>query len=270
MQSSGGGISLPTLKSTPLEDLGGYTWLLFGEKKIGKTSLAAQFPDALFLMFEPGGKGLETYQMDMVDWKMLRQTVKALVAEPDRFKTIIIDTGDIAYKMCMAQIGRENGFEHPSDIKNDFGKSWQMILGEFETQIQALVKSGRGIVFISHASESTFESRDGDRYNRVTPTLSNQVMKFLTGFVDIIAYYGYEGTDRILTIHGSDNLEAGTRTDRNFLVKGTTKKVHSIPMGDSPEEGYANIQKAFRNEQEEDFAAIKVDGMRVLRKVKSR
>ena len=49
-------IKLPTKKSKIESDLSKYSILLYGKIKIGKTSLAAQFPDALFLMTEPGGK----------------------------------------------------------------------------------------------------------------------------------------------------------------------------------------------------------------------
>ena len=56
------GLTLPTEKSKPSSRLGDYTWLIYGAKKIGKTSLVAQFPETLILSFEPGTKALEVFQ----------------------------------------------------------------------------------------------------------------------------------------------------------------------------------------------------------------
>lgn len=244
-------VSLPTERSVPRQNLGDYTWLIYGEKKIGKTSLAAQFEDALFMMFEPGGKGLSIFQKNVTTWEEFKQYIK-LLREVDDFKTIIIDTADIAYERCMAYVGRREGFSHPSEM-NDFGKSWQTVAKEFQDTILGLVATGRGVMFISHAKESEFTEASGRTYNKIIPTMSNQVRNFVSGFVDIIGYYGYYATERLLTIEGSDSIDAGRRIDSRFLVTGTKERVYSIPMGESAAEGYMNILKAFNNEQEESF-----------------
>jgi len=241
-------LTLPTERSVPREDLGAYTWLIYGEKKIGKTSLAAQFPDALFTMFEPGGKGLSIYQTPIRTWDEFKEYIR-LLKGTDQFRTVIIDTVDIAYERCMAYVGRREGFEHPSD-QNDFGKSWQMVAKEFSATIYDLIATGRGVMFLSHAKESEFQEASGAKYNKIVPTMSGQVRSFVTGFVDIIAYYGYYGTERRLTVLGSDAVDAGHRIDgRFFSPEG--ERVHSIPMGNSPAEGYANILAAFQNQQAE-------------------
>jgi hypothetical protein len=258
-----GGFSLPTKKSEPRDNLGDYTWLIYGEKKIGKTSLASQFPDALFMMFEPGGKGLSIYQVELANWKAFKEYIKLLKKSPDQFKTIIIDTVDIAYERAFEHVGNREGFTHPSEV-NDFGASWKLIRQEFESTILELVNTGRGVMFLSHATESEFQEASGNKYNKLIPTMSKQARAFVIGFVDIIAYYGYYGKERLLTIQGSDAVDAGHRLDGKFLVSGGEEqgnRVHSIPMGNSSKEGYDNIQKAFRNEQDSAYRPDAVTGM---------
>jgi len=247
--SGGGAFALPTTKSTPRDELGDYTWLIYGERKIGKTSLAAQFPDALFMMFEPGGKGLSIYQVEIGSWDAFKGYVKAIKANPSQYSTIVIDTIDIAYEKCTDYVGRREGFDHPSEM-NDFGKTWSMIKKEFTSVILDLIAVGVGVMFLSHATESEFQEASGGKYNKIIPTMPGQARKFVTGFVDIIAYYGYYGHDRLLTISGSDMVDAGHRVDGHFVSSEDPKKrIHSIPMGNSAAEGYSNILDAFNNLQ---------------------
>jgi len=58
------GLSLPTKKSAPATDLRELSALYYGREKIGKTSFLAEFEDNLFLMCEPGSKGLSILKRD--------------------------------------------------------------------------------------------------------------------------------------------------------------------------------------------------------------
>ncbi len=245
-------LALPTALSTPSVNLGDFTWVIYGERKIGKTSLASQFPGAFFLMFEPGGKALAIYQKSLTNWREMKGYVQLLKqTPPDQFPTIVIDTVDIAYEKCMDFVGQREGFSHPGDVK-DFGKSWDLVKKEFASVIQEIVATGRGVVFISHAVESEFTNKEGKTYNKIIPSMSGQVRKFVSGFVDVIAFYGYNGNARYLSIRGSDSLDAGHRIDRCFKTPEGSR-IFAIPMGESPEDGFENIIKAFNNEQSETF-----------------
>lgn len=246
-------VVLPDEKSVPSVALGDYTWLIYGEMKIGKTSLAAEFEDALFCFFEPGGNGLEIFSVPCPSWATFKEVLKQL-KETDRFKTVVIDTVDLSYAACLDYVGNVQGFEHPADM-NDFGKSWQMVSKEFSSTINELVSTGRGVLFISHAKEVEFQPERGLKYNKIIPAMSNQARTFITGFVDMIAYYGYYGTERRLVIRGSDKVDAGHRMAGHFrVIDGEeSQHVYSIPMGESAAEGYANILRAFNNEQDDPY-----------------
>ena len=60
---------LPKKRTPACTDLSKYTMLLYGREKIGKTSLASQFPETLFLFFEPGGIGLDLFEMSIESWE---------------------------------------------------------------------------------------------------------------------------------------------------------------------------------------------------------
>ncbi len=236
--------TLPTKKSEPLGFLGGYSLLLFGRKKIGKTSLAARFEDTIFLMFEPGGKALRIYQESMDSWVKFEKFVDLLIKDK-RFKTVVIDTGDYAYDRCSEQVCKELGIAHPSDA--GWGKGWNGVKQRFTRPINRLLLSGKGVIFISHQKEEEIEERSGKKYHRKTNTLSGQAREALEGIVDIWANYDYEGRRRVLTILGDDFTDAGNRLEENFLYPDGTR-VRTIDMGDSADEAFQNLEKAFNNE----------------------
>lgn len=219
---------LPTSPSSPVGDISDLIWLLYGEKKIGKTGLASQFPDAFFFAFEKGYKGLSIFAEDMTfergpkkglpSWDKFKAFLDTFVEGEHQFKTGVVDTVDIAYEACQAWYCRENNISHPQD--QPYGKGWHGVNTEFTTQMGRLVNSGYGVIFLSHATEREFVERTGGTYDKIVPTVAGQGKKYIAGVADAMVFYGYHGNERLLTIRGSDALESGHRLPNNFFVKG--------------------------------------------------
>lgn len=234
---------LPTEKSKPKTSIGDYIILLFGEKKIGKTMLSAQFPDAIHVMWEPGGKALEIYQSEFADWGTFKKAVTKLRTDK-RFKTIVIDTVDLAFKAADAYACSKLAIEDPAD--EEWGKGWRAIRKEFERQIHRLISAGKGVIFISHAMEREIRTRRGSSSHRVVSTMPRQAAEIIEGLVDVWAYFSYDGDDRVLVVGGDEDVSAGHRLNGRFLWNGAPVK--KIPMGESAEQGYKNFVDAFNND----------------------
>jgi len=235
--------ALPTEKKKPSQKLWDYIFLLFGEKKIGKTSMLAEIDDAFFAMFEPGDKALSTYSHLFTKWSDFRLAVRALKTDK-RFSVVVVDTVDLCYKAAEAYALKKLGIEHASE--EAYGKGWAAIRKEFTDQIMELVNSGKGVVFISHATEKEIELRRGGKYDVITTTMSGQARDVIEGLVDVWAYYGYDGEDRVLTIVGDDTLSAGHRLGNNFRTPDG-KPIRVIDMGKSPADAHKNFMDAFHN-----------------------
>lgn len=237
---------LPEKISVPVENLGGYVMLIYGAKKIGKTSLCSMFQNALFLFFESGGKALRIYQEPMSSWRKFTRFVE-LLKRDKKFDTVIIDTADLCYDVCFEETCTLLGCEHPSEI--GWGKGWSTIKKEFVTSINSLTNSGKGVIFISHQKELEIEDREGSKVMKKTNTLSSQARETLEGIVDIWANYDYEKSKRYLTILGSESKDAGHRLKERFRYTDGSR-IRKIEMGNSEKEGYDNFIKAFNNELE--------------------
>jgi len=252
---------LPDEPNEPSNKLSDYSILIYGAKKIGKTSMVSRFPKTFFISTEPGTKALRVLKRDVKDWKTLLGYVKSLEENPTKYETVCIDTIDNAYKFCFEHICKTKGIGHPSE-ENDYGATWKEISKEFEKVVLRLLNLGIGVIFISHDTEKEIEKRDGSKLDRVQPTMERAAMGVVEAVVDIIGNYYYDGKDRYLRIEGEEDVVSGCRLEEHFVRKGGEPRVGEdrirvISMGTSTVESYDNFIKAFDNEQIEVDASVK-------------
>ena len=236
-------LELPEGKSKPSDSLQDYSILIYGRKKIGKTTLAAQFDGALFLMCEPGGKALRIRQRPVKNWLEFKGYI-ALAIKDKATRTIVVDTTDFAYEYCFDYVCEEKAMDHPAD--EGYGKGWKAIRKEFTEVMTELLHSGKGVIFISHSKDEEFKTRKSEAYSKAVSSMPGQAKDVLEGLVDIWANYDYDGKRRVLIMSGNDEVDAGHRIEGRFKYPNG-EPIESIPMGRSPKEGYRNFVAAFNN-----------------------
>lgn len=240
-------VSLPTVPSKPMQNFNDYTTLIFGDPSIGKTSLVSMMAGkTLFLMTEPGGKGLSLYQKPCRDWRTFKQYLSLLEGEGGAmYSAVCVDVIDLLYNQCFEWTCAQLGIAHPMD-ENDFGKSWSEISKEFSKGIQRLMALGKGVYLLAHAKLRKIEKRDGSSFDTLVPNVSGQPYAVLEGLVDHMFYYGYHGDERVLVLRGDEFIATKMRTEQFFLTpKG--RKLRSINMGGSKQEAHAALIKGFNN-----------------------
>ena len=235
-------LKLPTEKTPPSEVLQDYSILLFGEKKIGKTTLASMFDNNLLLMTEPGAKSLDVFKMPVRSWKEFKKIIRLLKVDK-RYRTVTVDTVDLLFKLCDAQVCQTLGIDHVSEA--EWGRGWSAVRDEFTTAMADLMGIGKGVILISHSTEKEIKPRSGPKYDRIQPTMANTARDICEAMVDIWGYFHYDGSDRVLTIRGDEHITAGHRLQTRFRYKG--KELVDIHMGTSKEEAYKNFIDAFNN-----------------------
>lgn len=249
-------ISLPTRKTEPSNRLWDYVILLFGLKKIGKTSLCSELGDGFFIPWESGTKALSVYcpqdekgnpralTSDAKGWEEFREYVR-LISKDKKFPFVVLDPVDKSFKACTKYVCKKLGIDHPSE--GDWGKGYEAVRDEFTEQLDKLFSSGKGVILISHATEKTIKTRTGDSYDLITSTLPNQAREIIEGVVDIWSYYRYEGRQRVLQILGDELIGAGHRIRKHFRYTDG-KRIRNIDMGSSESESAANFLAAFNNQ----------------------
>lgn len=204
---------LPTKKTPPSLSFEKAKVLLYGQPKIGKTTLAANLTDdVLVLACEPGLGGLSAYSVEIDSWDTFRK-VGAELSESDKHSIVAVDTVDELYRMCADSVCQSLGVEHLADA--EWGKGWQMARDEFRLRVGKMAGLGRGVWFISHATETEIRTRVGTR-TRTVPTLDKRAFGFIEGFVDWILYAEplhttEDGEQRVLRTAAAEEYIAGGR-----------------------------------------------------------
>ena len=194
-------------------DLKGYTVLLYGQPKTGKTTTAAKFPKALLLAFETGYLAIPGVMAQPINkWSEFKQVLKQLKEEQahEVFSNVIVDTADIAYDLCEKYICNQNGVSAIGDMP--FGKGYAAAKKEFDEALRSIPQMGYGLVMISHAQDKTFKDEEGNEYQQIVPTLANQPRLVVDRMSDIILY-----------AHPTEN-EDGTTTTIGYM-RGTPRFV---------------------------------------------
>lgn len=221
-------MSLPTERKVPQESLLAYTGLIYGREKIGKTTLLSSFPRALFLATEPGTKGASIYEFNTAgggvrDWSTFLRAVDLLEAVGQGsggFDTVVVDTADRAYEMCLDSVCAGLGIPYPGQDaggKEDYGRSWKAVRQEFLRTIHRLEFAGFGVWFTSHATEREISTRSGDRYTRIFPSMTGQARSVIEALVDFFFYAEYfrdqtsRAVRRVLVCQGDETIWAGGR-----------------------------------------------------------
>lgn len=239
---------LPSEKSEKVHDLSGFIILCQGEKKIGKTSLWSHAESPFFMMCEPGSKGLELYEERITSWKKFRVVAKTLAKMEHDFKTVIIDTGDLAYDMCLDWVCMDQDFDHPADL--GYGKGWKAVKREFVREITRLANTGMGLVVISHVVEREVKTRHSGTFDKLVPTMSGQARDVFESLVDIWINYDYEGSKRIIQVVGDDYVSAGHRLYPDHFCYTDGSPIKQFDAGTSSREAWEQFNKAFNNEMD--------------------
>lgn len=213
-------VALPSNKSTPSTDLSTKTTLIYGPPKIGKSSFAARFPDALFFECEPGLGELSVYKVPTYSWADLLEACKLVAAGNHPFKTVVIDTVDNAFKLCTDHVNSKHNVEYEGDLAH--GKGWAFVKNEWHRVLTRLASLPIGLVLISHATDKRIETRTGE-YTKTQPSLPDRARQVVLGLVDMILYCdtvpkkddkGQVTVHRVIRTKPHPTYEAGDRTGR--------------------------------------------------------
>ena len=202
-------------------DLRGYSVLFYGAPKTGKTTISSHFPGALLCAFEKGYNALPgVFAQPIGSWgdfkKVVNQLKQPAVAE--RFQTIVVDTGDIAYDFCVKYVcARESTAEKTYETIGDipYGKGYTLAMQEYDEQFRKILQMNYGLVIISHDKDKTFKDEQGQEYNKIVPSLDNRAALVCERTCDIIGYARAvnteDGPQTRLFLRGTPRFEAGSR-----------------------------------------------------------
>ena len=171
-------------------------------------------PGHLLLAFEKGYNALPgVMAQDITSWGELKQVMRELKKPEvkETFKSLIIDTADIAAIMCEKYMCSQLGIENIGD-GGWTNNGWQKYKREFEDTFRSMAQLGYAILFISHSTDKTFTRRDGTTYNQLVPTCQRSVNEIIKGMADIYCCADIINGERKLILRSLDgSIDCGGR-----------------------------------------------------------
>lgn len=126
---------------------------IYGPHGGGKTFLAKDAPEALFLDLEDGTANFDLRRIRCSGWGELETALKTLRSDHQGVGTIVIDTVDAAEKFLRADLCATHKKAGLEDFP--YGKGWQYLLESFEkflAQLDAFISMGIHVILIGHST----------------------------------------------------------------------------------------------------------------------
>ena len=237
---------LPTVRSKPKTHLGEFVTLLYGPPKVGKTTFASQFPDAVFLATEAGQNALSVMRTDIDSWDKFTDVCLELHKGNHGFKTVVIDTIDNLWQLCRRHFIEKHGVEHETDGKLGYGKGSAIILTEFQRVMTKLSLLDMGLLMISHADRETVEIKTAtvdESYHRWVPAIASKARIPMMGMADFLLFANFVGPRAVPTIH--------TKATKHWMAGDRTKYLpETLPFE------YEDFHQAFKASIQKNQAAV--------------
>ena len=169
--------------------------VLYGVEGIGKTSLAAQTPEPLFIDTEGGTAHLDVRRLQKpASWEELIALIQEVAATPDVCRTLVIDTADWAEQLCIDHICAK--YKQPGIESFGYGKGYTYLAEEFARMLSAcdeVILSGKNVIITAHAKMRKQELPDEQgAFDRWELKLSKQTAPLLKEWPDALLFLNFK------------------------------------------------------------------------------
>lgn len=229
--------------------------VIYGCEGIGKSTLASQFPDPLFIDTEGGTSHMDVKRTQVpASFEELCSLVNEVASmRGSACKTLVIDTADWAEQMLIANICEE--FQKKSIEEFGYGKGYTYLMERFNKLLKAcdnVIASGVNVVITAHAKMRKFEQPDEiGSYDRWEMKLTQKVAPMVKEWSDMLLFLSY----KTYVIHTQDGMEKKAKAQGGKRVMYTNhhpcwdaKNRHGLP--DEMELSYKSIEHLFKDNTE--------------------
>lgn len=214
---------LPAAVNEPLKGVPPFFKMIVeGPSKVGKTTFAASFPDALLIECEPGGAAHVSCRVFDVSrgknpLKGINMALEELPNDP--CKTVILDTIDAVAMLKAQDICDRLDIATIADAPKGqrHGVQWEMYANEVTGLIGAFLALPKNVIVLGHTKPATYEGEGDKRVMRNPEGLDiyGKAARILYARVDNIGHLKIENRGgklkRVLSFRGGLDCTRGSR-----------------------------------------------------------
>jgi len=215
--------------------------VIYGVEGIGKTTLAAQFPDPVILDTEDGSAHLDCARVVCRDWPTLEGAMNELGRDSQGFRTAVIDSADWAERLAVQALLAKGGKKSIEDF--GFGKGYVMLAEQFSKLLTAadyLISRGMHVVWVAHSKVArTSPPDETDGYDRYELKLTKHAAPLLREWADALLFATYktvlvEGSDGRMKARGGQQRVIHTERCAAWDAKNRFGLPPEIPLSIEP------------------------------------
>lgn len=173
-----------------------YRTIIYGPEGIGKSTLASQFPEAVFIDFEHGTDTMDVARFDTPTGLDGLIHLLNSIAQEDICKTVVIDTADKLEQILTDSVCKKMGFKSIEDP--GYGKGYTYLADAWLEVLKAcdtVVDSGKNIVLTAHAQMRKFEQPDEmGAYDRWELKLQKKTAPLIKEWSDMLLFCNYKNS----------------------------------------------------------------------------
>lgn len=171
--------------------------VIYGAEGIGKSTLAAQLPEPIFIDIEGGTSQLDVMRIDPpTSWSMLIQEVEYIRDHADLCKTLVIDTADRAQALCETALLEESGIDSIEKYGGGYGKGYTALLEKFRKdllyRLDEVIAKGINVVLLAHAIMRKQESPEDPPFDRWELNLSKKLAPEVRAWADLLLFCNFK------------------------------------------------------------------------------
>ena len=249
--------------------------VIYGTEGIGKSSLASQFPEPLFIDTEGSTDNMDVARLDKpTSWIMLNNQIAFIKANPTVCKTLVIDTIDWAESLCVDNLCAMHGKKGIEDFRYGNGYVYaKEEMGRFLNKLQDLIEIGINVVLTAHAQIRKFELPDEmgsyDKYElKLGKKTSSQTAPLVKEWADLLLFCNYktylisqekstkkkaQGNQRVMYTEHNPAWDAKNRHGLPSELPLDYNSIAHIFKTEVKEEVKKTVQTEFKNEKKEQL-----------------
>lgn len=250
----------------------------YGVPGCGKTSLASRFPKSI-IIHGPGETGIidlisagqvpEDYPTVRVEtWPEVLEVTQGLAKEEHPYKWAFFDTASEMQRLLFEHILQTEFKGNSGTGKggfNSFSNGPQACIPHWEkwlTLMEAIQDSGVSPVILAHAKVTTCNDPEREAYDQWRPDLfETRNISILAPTIEMLSEIGFISYETFIAETSKDRkVSGGARAaggsarnihfQRSAAYEAKSKRLGTVSLGDSPEEGCKNMLAAWKQSKE--------------------
>jgi hypothetical protein len=185
--------------------------VVFGQSKVGKTTMLSKLDDCLIIDTEHGAELIPTMSVQIDSLADLRQVIVGLSKKERKYNYIAIDTLDRIVYWTEQAVSSANGVKDIGDIP--YGAGYSQVRTSIMNLIDKLKTLTDHVILVAHRKK-TIIGEDSITFDASSLDLSGKLKNFVCSDADIIAYlYRDKEQDNklMLSFYTNNELDAGSR-----------------------------------------------------------